>query len=470
MKDSILEKALLQAKVLEEAIKTNAKGILADTMKQEINSLVKESLEDEMSSDEETDMSEAPNPFAGGDDSDDNEDDVTSADENNADVDTEDSDEDASTEDDSFGSDEESDDDASDDESDTDGFGGFPASDDTDDDEDDSDEEDSETIDMTGASDDEVLSVFKKMGEDDGIIVTKNGEDSVELTIDDQDFLVKLNEDDEFADEEIDEQDEADLEEGEDETEMCEEDEEEIEENMDNMNSDDDETLYEIVFDDEDDFSLGSDSELGSGLGGEEPIDDVPVDGLNLDEPSHDDEFQGGDLGDAEFMEIARTVGLGARPNSLPKGAKAATKVSREALSEMKEIKKQNKLLKEKVEEYKKALGLFRDKLNEVAVFNANLAYATRLFTEHSTTKNEKMEILKRFDNTATLKESQQLYKTVKTELNSKPTITETVANKIVKTPANGSTANSKEVLAESKAYTSPQFERMKDLMGKLKK
>jgi hypothetical protein len=469
MKDSILEKALLQAKVLEEAIKTNAKGILADTMKQEINSLVKESLEDEMSSDEETDMSEAPNPFAGGDDSDDNEDDVTSADENNADVDTEDSDEDASTEDDSFGSDEESDDDASDDESDTDGFGGFPASDDTDDDEDDSDEDDSETIDMTGASDDEVLSVFKKMGEDDGIIVKKNGEDSVELTIDDQDFLVKLNEDDEFEDEEIDEQEEADLEEGEDETEMCEDDEEEIEENMDNMNSDD-ETLYEIVFDDDDDFSLGSDSELGSGLGGEEPIDDVPVDGLNLDEPSHDDEFQGGDLGDAEFMEIARTVGLGARPNSLPKGAKAATKVSREALSEMKEIKKQNKLLKEKVEEYKKALGLFRDKLNEVAVFNANLAYATRLFTEHSTTKNEKMEILKRFDNTATLKESQQLYKTIKTELNSKPTLTETVANKIVKTPANGSTSNSKEVLAESKAYTSPQFERMKDLMGKLKK
>ena len=55
----------------------------------------------------------------------------------------------------------------------------------------------------------------------------------------------------------------------------------------------------------------------------------------------------------------------------------------------------QQKLTKKK---YKKALVLFKEKLNEVAVFNANLAYATRLFTEHSTTKSEKLNILKRFD------------------------------------------------------------------------
>jgi hypothetical protein len=42
--------------------------------------------------------------------------------------------------------------------------------------------------------------------------------------------------------------------------------------------------------------------------------------------------------------------------------------------------------------------------LNEVAVFNSNLAYATRLFTEHSTTKQEKINILRRFDNVESLK------------------------------------------------------------------
>ena len=44
---SILEQALLQVQTLEEAVKTNAKGILASTMKQELNDLLKESLEEE---------------------------------------------------------------------------------------------------------------------------------------------------------------------------------------------------------------------------------------------------------------------------------------------------------------------------------------------------------------------------------------------------------------------------------------
>ena len=60
-------------------------------------------------------------------------------------------------------------------------------------------------------------------------------------------------------------------------------------------------------------------------------------------------------------------------------------------------------------EEYRKALNIFRTKLNEVAVFNSNLAYATRLFTEHTTTKQEKINILKRFDNVETIKESKNL-------------------------------------------------------------
>ena len=43
----ILEQALLQVQTLEEAVKQNAKGILASTMKQELNDLLKESEEEE---------------------------------------------------------------------------------------------------------------------------------------------------------------------------------------------------------------------------------------------------------------------------------------------------------------------------------------------------------------------------------------------------------------------------------------
>ena len=44
MSKSILEKALLEAEQLEETMKSNAKEILSSTMKEEINELVKESL------------------------------------------------------------------------------------------------------------------------------------------------------------------------------------------------------------------------------------------------------------------------------------------------------------------------------------------------------------------------------------------------------------------------------------------
>ena len=46
-KKSILEEALLEAQALEDAVKSNAKEILASTMKQEIEELVKESLSEQ---------------------------------------------------------------------------------------------------------------------------------------------------------------------------------------------------------------------------------------------------------------------------------------------------------------------------------------------------------------------------------------------------------------------------------------
>jgi len=125
------------------------------------------------------------------------------------------------------------------------------------------------------------------------------------------------------------------------------------------------------------------------------------------------------------------------------------------------------KILREKNEEYRKALNVFRDKLNEVAVFNSNLAYATRLFTEHTTTKQEKVNILKRFDSVETIKESKNLYHTIKNELTNTKTqpMNESIERTFNNTPATGSAVN----LIESKTYENPQFMRMKDLMTKLK-
>jgi hypothetical protein len=93
---SILEQALLQVQTLEEAVKQNAKGILASTMKEELSDLLKESLEEEEKDDEEmkNPMDEQPTPDEEEDDMSD--DDATADDaeaddaENDTDLDNED--------------------------------------------------------------------------------------------------------------------------------------------------------------------------------------------------------------------------------------------------------------------------------------------------------------------------------------------------------------------------------------------
>jgi len=76
------------------------------------------------------------------------------------------------------------------------------------------------------------------------------------------------------------------------------------------------------------------------------------------------------------------------------------------------------------------------------------------------------LNILKRFDSISTINESKNLYNSIKSELETKKPVTESVVEKIANTP---SSSSSQEMLAESKAYENPQFRRMKDLMSKLK-
>jgi hypothetical protein len=386
---SILEQALLQVQTLEEAVKQNAKGILASTMKQELNDLLKESEEEE----EETapamgDDSAEPNEEGTNDmseqpvaDDEEGEDDSENVD----DLDNDDPSKDIDSMD--------SEDEMSDDEEELDA----PSFDDV-------DTDDEDVMDMTGASDDEVLKVFKAMKPEDGIVVKKDGND-LNLDLGDDEYIIKL-----------------------------------------------DGGESELPMDEE----FGDDSEETPELG-EETIYEIELDEEEEEEIEVSEEESEGDGKEVEATEAARTYGNDVRtPANQGKKYKAGR---HEMNEEVETLKKQNS-------EYKKALVLFKEKLNEVAVFNANLAYATRLFTEHSTTKQEKLNILKRFDSISTMNEAKNLFNTIKSELGTKMTVTESVVEKISNTP---SSSSSQEVLSEAKAYENPQFKRMKDLMGKIK-
>ena len=480
---SLVEDTFLQMRNLEEVINENAKGILASTMKEEIRSLVKESL-NEQDDEEEIDLD------AELDDTDVSDDEV-----------------------DNIG-----DEDEDDDQLDVMAMG-------TEFD----DEDEDDTIDLTGASAEDVLKVFKAMGPEDGVIV-KREDDMIHLSDDnnDVDYFIQLSESEQEDDEKEmlknDELDESWMEEEDDVT----------------------ETIYEIEMDEED----GDEDEYHSHLGGEmeeryhmdrrnhkDPEDEEDLDfetnwdELEEGEEDDDEEFvvesksnfkakgvgmgnaskfkydkkpnqgqgfktkmkqgtRGVGMGKAKFeykegenlekgkntivkkmetKEASRTLGNGSnfRKGGLPKPrahSKANTAIKKESVDN-----RELQVLREKNEEYRSALNVFRDKLNEVAVFNSNLAYATRLFTEHSTTKQEKINILKRFDSVETLKESKNLYRSIKDELSDvgtkDNTITESFERTVEKTPTSGSAVN----LIESKTYENPQFLRMKDLMSKLK-
>lgn len=426
-KKSILEQALLQVQDLEEAVKANAKGILASTMKEELNDVLNESMEEEEVKEIETpnkeDEQDMPISEQGIEDEEGNDDETSINDEPADDIDPDMEDEEGE---------DESDDELSIDDEDED-FS-LPM---------DSEEEgEDEVLDMTDASDDEVLKVFKSMKPEDGIVVKRDG-DNVELEDGDDEYIIKL--DDEESEVEETEYNEEVSEEEVEEPEVSEADmEEEVSEEE---VSETDDTVYEIELKDvsEEDVSEEEVSE-----------EEVSESEESEEEVSEEEESHEGDVDEA-----ARTKSNvhGDKGGANRAGIKSKTKYKAGAINEEVEtLRKQNG-------EYKKALVLFKEKLNEVAVFNANLAYATRLFTEHSTTRQEKLNILKRFDSVSSLTESKSTYKVIEGELGSKQNVTESVAKAIVSTPTSSS---SQEVLSETKAYESPQFKRMKDLMSKL--
>lgn len=92
----------------------------------------------------------------------------------------------------------------------------------------------------------------------------------------------------------------------------------------------------------------------------------------------------------------------------------------------------ENKVLTEDLAQHKTVLRQLREALDTVGMMNTNLAHVNSLFTKYATTSDEKAEIIKRFDSVETLKESKTLYKTISGELKSgKTTVNETIESVI---------------------------------------
>lgn len=389
-KKSILEEALLDVKKIQDALDANTKEILRSVAREEIDRVVKESLikeddfeEEDIETDEPADLDLTP---VTGDDTESAE---TSGEESSEDeldgIETPanvDSEIEPETE---MGAD---------------ALGG-------------------DDIDMTDASDDDVIAIYKKLSGEDEIEIVG---DEIHLDISEPgEYVIKTETDEPAADD------------------------------LEPVATSDDEVEYDIELDDADEVDASGDVAT-------EPVADDETETEDETEMEVDEQIStnrvaqnraGGNLTDIK--------GPGAKQGEKQDINEVTTKYNK-ILAEATELRTENK-------QFKAALKKFRNMLVETVVFNSNLTYVTKLFMEHSITKDEKNTILKRFDEVTNLPESKKLYRTISNELVKKP-ITETLENKITKEVTTGTSKQ----LNESTAYVDPSTKRIIELINRVEK
>jgi len=431
-KKSILTEALLDIKNIQSALNANTKEILRSVAREEINSVVKESILEKENDFEEEDLDSTDGGVELGGD----------ADAASADLSTE------------LGGEESTDDELAGLEGseevapemgsemgtemapelgmDADALGG-------------------DEMDMTAASDDDVIAIYKKLSGEDEIEIVG---DEIHLTISEPgQYIVKTNDTSApvGGDLDVDSLEPMGI-----------EGEEGMGDELGGEMGDEEGAEYEIEMGDDEEAgeedAEGAEHEAGETKpfeAGEESEEDE-------EEPKEDELDENLAQTRGAEKHAGRYTAASKNPKPLEESIKAKQLVSETAkkyntlLTEAKKLKTEN-------DEFRGALKEFRTKLVETVVFNSNLTYVTRLFMEHATTKGEKQNIIKRFDEeVSNLKESKKLYKTIANELDTRKPINETLENKFSK----GITTSTSKQLNESTAYIDPSVQRIKDLMN----
>jgi hypothetical protein len=471
-KKSIIEEALLEAEQIDAAFKSNAKEILTQTMSSEIEEMVKESLtgskrlkeeeeeeegEDlDLDLDTEEDEEEEDMDLDLGDESEEGEMDLDfdteegEGEEEDLDIDLGDESEDMDLD---LG------DESEEGEMDLDFDMGMDTTGDV------------EVQDLTNHKLPDVISVFKKMGPEDEIeVVNDNGMVTLKDNKSGSEYRIEMNPTGGVTSVEAGEIEEGVEDSGEVIYEIVVD-----EDYMDYMDSED----HMDYMDSEDDMSSYMNYKK-SGLKHPEKADlnkDHDISSYEKKRGMAIEKSMGKQDDEDEMSYMSRTLGAGRRfgrkgldkPKAAPRHLYVGESTTPQITKLIKEntnlntkltsIENENTELKETQEKMVDALKQFRKKLQEVAVFNSNLTYAVRLFTENSTTKEEKQDILKRLDSAKDLKESQSIYKQlVKEYSNGKTPIKESIDEKINKTASSGAQIN------ESSVFVHPELQNMKKL------
>ena len=295
-------------------------------------------------------------------------------------------------------------------------------------------------FDLTDASEDEILTVYKKLTDDDEIEVIDNG-DSLELDVKTPgEYIIKDN-------------GKSDSEEDNSELDIT---------NDFNDSEDTDEIEYEI-----DESEL---EEVLNEILNEKEIVDVDdltkeVDEVNEEEEVvSDEEVESEEVVDEKMSNaMADRHAQQVRPNTIkPLGRSLSESVEKSVYDDLKN--RYDSIMNEK----KAMLGAvteLKTLLHEVMLTNANLAYFSKLVTENVTSKDEKKLMLERFDSVSTVKESKELFLTISNEIKSSN------AKKINITESSDKlTSSYSGTIRENVSYVNPEISKMINMMEELDK
>ncbi len=197
----------------------------------------------------------------------------------------------------------------------------------------------------------------------------------------------------------------------------------EDEDMSDEVESEDDSEIELEVSDDEVEMEDESEEDLEE----EMDLEDIDLDSLEEEEVeeslshviTHQNAKQAGSHNHVNYQ----------KEKNLRPGVKAESKLK----ADLNKVLKENEELRQINLEFKDALNKYKTQLYEMAVFNANLSHVNNLFVEHTTSTDEKKEILSKYKSVSTIEESKKLYSEFANKLNesksNKKTIEEMVSD-----------------------------------------
>ncbi len=335
--------------------------------------------------------------------------------------------------------------------------------------------------DLTNNSIEDVIKVFKKIDGNDSVIVKKLDDGKIEFkdSETEAEYLIDLGADtdddamDDFGFDGDDELSESFINEYDSGLDMDSEinyfDDEELDDKLSGFNlpsdideynpTDDDLGEFNDEFDDEFDDMLGESDDFEIELDEDEMLDEKPM-----------TQSIGANRRAGKMSQTRKEYAPGKASNrdgaKLIANEQKLKKMYIAKLNEMsRKYKAERKAITEEVNKYKETLKLFSDKIKESAVLNNNLAKYVKLISENTTTKDEKLSILKKFSEQGnSIDNSNKLYESINRELKGKVTPEFITLND--KVSAHGSKKINEQVIYEDKG----QLGGVLNLMNRIEK